>query len=105
MYTTGPLRSIPILPSAAAQSSNLHEAMDVSQPQPHGTPMGPPSFSSPNVDRTTERSQIENSHGANGSSGQSIGSAAAAQQPKVVQTAFIHKLYKSVLQRANCDHR
>lgn len=25
---------------------------------------------------------------------QSLGAAAAAQQPKVVQTAFIHKLYK-----------
>lgn len=28
---------------------------------------------------------------------QNIGAAAAAQQPKVVQTAFIHKLYKYVV--------
>jgi hypothetical protein len=32
----------------------------------------------------------------NGGSGQPVGAAAAAQQPKVVQTAFIHKLYKLV---------
>ena len=30
---------------------------------------------------------------------QPSGAAAAAQQPKVVQTAFIHKLYKLVLHR------
>jgi hypothetical protein len=30
-----------------------------------------------------------------------VGAAAAAQQPKVVQTAFIHKLYKSVY---TCTH-
>lgn len=34
-----------------------------------------------------------NSHASHG---QAIGAAAAAQQPKVVQTAFIHKLYKYV---------
>lgn len=32
----------------------------------------------------------------NGLITQPSGAAAAAQQPKVVQTAFIHKLYKSV---------
>lgn len=35
----------------------------------------------------------------NGTAGPAIGAAAAAQQPKVVQTAFIHKLYKWVLDR------
>lgn len=33
----------------------------------------------------------------NGTAGPAIGAAAAAQQPKVVQTAFIHKLYKYLL--------
>lgn len=32
----------------------------------------------------------------NGNSAPAVGAAAAAQQPKVVQTAFIHKLYKCV---------
>ena len=59
--------------------------------------MGPPQ-SSPNGERHQDPHQNEQSgqNGHNGSSGQLVGAAAAAQQPKVVQTAFIHKLYKSV---------
>lgn len=40
----------------------------------------------------TNNNTNNNSNGPN----QAIGAAAAAQQPKVVQTAFIHKLYKYV---------
>jgi hypothetical protein len=59
--------------------------------------MGPPQ-SSPNGERHQDPHQAEQSgqNGHNGSSEQLVGAAAAAQQPKVVQTAFIHKLYKSV---------
>lgn len=59
--------------------------------------MGPPQ-SSPNGERHQDQHQTEPSgqNGHSGSSGQLVGAAAAAQQPKVVQTAFIHKLYKSV---------
>jgi len=69
--------------------------MDISQPQ--AAPMGPPQ-SSPNGERHSEQNQAEHQgqNGQNGASGQLVGAAAAAQQPKVVQTAFIHKLYKSV---------
>ena len=60
--------------------------------------MGPPQ-SSPNGERQAEHQQSEQSgqngqNGQNGGSSQLVGAAAAAQQPKVVQTAFIHKLYK-----------
>ena len=69
--------------------------MDVSQPQPAS--MGPPQ-SSPNGERHQDQHQTEQSgqNGHGGSSAQLVGAAAAAQQPKVVQTAFIHKLYKLV---------
>lgn len=60
-----------------------------------------PVHSTPDNDRTGANSMT----GSNGSPeagnsnnhatpSQTIGAAAAAQQPKVVQTAFIHKLYK-----------
>lgn len=66
--------------------------MDVAQPVL--APMGPPALSSPNGDRQTSSQETETP--MNGGSGQAVGAAAAAQQPKVVQTAFIHKLYKCV---------
>lgn len=62
--------------------------MDVNQSQ--SAAMGPPS-TSPNGDKSRE-----DHDDANGSGSQPTGAAAAAQQPKVVQTAFIHKLYKFV---------
>jgi hypothetical protein len=83
------------LSSTAASANNPGDKMDVSQPQQ--ATMGPPQ-SSPNGERHQDPHQAEQSgqNGHNGSSGQLVGAAAAAQQPKVVQTAFIHKLYKSV---------
>jgi len=80
--------------------------MDVSQPQTGSMP--PPTLSSPNPERQGEamsavqheQQQQQHQHSqsphlaANGGSSQPTGAAAAAQQPKVVQTAFIHKLYK-----------
>jgi hypothetical protein len=89
-------RTLPILSSSSANASRSSpDKMDVSQPQV--APMGPPQ-SSPNGERQSEQNQSEHQgqNGQNGASGQLIGAAAAAQQPKVVQTAFIHKLYKSV---------
>lgn len=64
----------------------------------HMPSMGPPVMSSPNGDRVHEQGlagQTElQQQTANGGPSQPVGAAAAAQQPKVVQTAFIHKLYK-----------
>ena len=72
--------------------------MDTSQNQT--PPMGPPVHGSPNGDRNSEQlGSVQNDqmhHATNGGTTQAVGAAAAAQQPKVVQTAFIHKLYKSV---------
>lgn len=62
--------------------------------------MGPPVINSPAVERNgTNQTTTTETDGAatNGTSGPAVGAAAAAQQPKVVQTAFIHKLYKYVL--------
>ena len=90
-------RTLPILSSSSANANRSSpDKMDVSQP-PQVAPMGPPQ-SSPNGERQSEQNQAEHQgqNGQNGASGQLVGAAAAAQQPKVVQTAFIHKLYKSV---------
>ncbi|GAB7363589.1 hypothetical protein MBLNU230_g4160t1 [Neophaeotheca triangularis] len=68
------------------------------------TNMGPPP-SSPNGDRTSEHhtSGGQYSDQSNGNFNQPVGAAAAAQQPKVVQTAFIHKLY-NMLEDQSIQH-
>ena len=60
--------------------------------------MGPPALSSPAGERNgnTQTSNGDSDSATNGTAGPAVGAAAAAQQPKVVQTAFIHKLYKYV---------
>ncbi|KAF2191412.1 HSF-type DNA-binding domain-containing protein [Zopfia rhizophila CBS 207.26] len=67
--------------------------------------MGPPVLSSPVGDRNgTSQPPNGDSDGAtNGTSAPAIGAAAAAQQPKVVQTAFIHKLY-NMLEDQSIQH-
>lgn len=56
------------------------------------------SNSSPAAERNgANNTQMVGENGENATNGNgatAIGAAAAAQQPKVVQTAFIHKLYK-----------
>ena len=61
--------------------------------------MGPPGHSSPEMDSTGplgNGNYGEVTHMQNGatSNGMSAAAATSSQQPKVVQTAFIHKLYK-----------
>lgn len=113
-------KSIPILPSSTASSTLTppRDPMDLTPSPPPS--MGPPNLTSPVGDRNGNTNQqqqsqlqggeaegtpngITNSNGngnanassnGNGNSTPAIGAAAAAQQPKVVQTAFIHKLYK-----------
>ena len=67
--------------------------------------MGPPTLSSPAGDRngTAQTSTGESDGATNGTSGPAVGAAAAAQQPKVVQTAFIHKLY-NMLEDQSIQH-
>ncbi|KAI7623946.1 hypothetical protein KC343_g1490 [Hortaea werneckii] len=90
--------------------------MEVSQPQnasnAPAAPMGPPTIRSPKDERPPEQPS-QHAHNdqhlhpphqsANGSGGQPVGAAAAAQQPKVVQTAFIHKLY-NMLEDQSIQH-
>lgn len=115
-HNSGAYKSLPILPSSAGQYYNQGDAMDVtqsgqqqqqpqqqqhpqhlqSQPQHNAqTSMGPP-LSSPNGERSGEHQSAGGQYNdqSNGGFNQPVGAAAAAQQPKVVQTAFIHKLYK-----------
>ena len=93
----GGQRHIPILPSSTTSIAFPQpDAMDVTTPT---SAMGPPMNSSPEMEHDGTNhtpSQGEMSHITNGVSGGSLSAAAAAssQQPKVVQTAFIHKLYK-----------
>lgn len=75
--------------------------MDISPP-PSAT-MGPPINSSPEMEHNGGMSNgaygdAVHQNGSNGSmtNGLSAAAATSSQQPKVVQTAFIHKLYKYV---------
>ncbi|EON65377.1 hypothetical protein W97_04615 [Coniosporium apollinis CBS 100218] len=104
-HGTGLYKSIPILPSSSTGSSLTppRDPMDVT---PSGsTVMGPPLLSSPGADRNggAHIPGCESEPVTNGNGGPAIGAAAAAQQPKVVQTAFIHKLY-NMLEDQSIQH-
>ncbi|THC95760.1 hypothetical protein EYZ11_004757 [Aspergillus tanneri] len=100
----GKTRKLPVLSSSVPSSSapSTSDPMDVSPPtSAAATGAAAPIHSSPDSDRAG----ANNTAASNGSAetgnlnnhatpNQAIGAAAAAQQPKVVQTAFIHKLYK-----------
>ncbi|KAL1641856.1 Flocculation suppression protein [Didymella pomorum] len=107
-------RSIPILPSSGSLAPP-QDRMDIT---PSSTSaMGPPSLTAPSTDRqhltpthqTHAQSQLangdsdHNAQSSNGTSAPAVGAAAAAQQPKVVQTAFIHKLY-NMLEDQSIQH-
>lgn len=105
--SNGNRKSIPILPSSSNNSPRPSSSVAASDPMDI-TPsnnntstasMGPPittTLSSPVTDRATNGGDYEPPT-TNGNSAAVVGAAAATQQPKVVQTAFIHKLYKYVL--------
>jgi hypothetical protein len=84
-------KSIPILPSSGSTLAPPRDPMDIT---PSSTSsMGPPTINCPATDQGRANSEMGNTS-PNGSSATPVGAAAAANQPKVVQTAFIHKLYK-----------
>ncbi|CAN9103015.1 unnamed protein product [Alternaria alternata] len=97
-------KSIPILPSSGSTLAPPRDPMDIT---PTSSTMGPPS------DRNgTSSFQSQSQREGNGDSGNTspngnqapaVGAAAAAQQPKVVQTAFIHKLY-NMLEDQSIQH-
>ncbi|KAF2725076.1 hypothetical protein K431DRAFT_300478 [Polychaeton citri CBS 116435] len=79
------------------------DTSESSPTQPQNQSMGPPpTFTNGKPDNQQSHSADNQQH-ANGTSNQPVGAAAAAQQPKVVQTAFIHKLY-NMLEDQNIQH-
>ncbi|KAI4249232.1 MAG: hypothetical protein L6R40_000690 [Gallowayella cf. fulva] len=92
--------TVHILPSSSKTGDrapdSLHgEPMDLTPPA--STPMGPPN-SSPEMDHPSGPvngiyGEASQGHGGPGMNGLSAAAATSSQQPKVVQTAFIHKLY------------
>lgn len=93
-------RNIPIQPSSTKPVEPTHEdPMDITPTA--SAAMGPPGHSSPEMETAGSLSNGnygEVSHTLNGTTGNGMSAAAAtsSQQPKVVQTAFIHKLYKYI---------
>jgi hypothetical protein len=88
-------RNIPVLNSSVpAADANRGDPMDVTTAVP-ATSVSTHSDGDSSVPNANGSSEGANAgHANNSGPGQSLGAAAAAQQPKVVQTAFIHKLYK-----------
>ncbi|KAJ5090450.1 hypothetical protein N7532_009134 [Penicillium argentinense] len=90
-------RNIPVLPS-----TQHHSAMEITPPSP--ATVGAPVHSSPDADRTGAVNTNGSDVGTpNNPPNPAVGAAAAAQQPKVVQTAFIHKLY-NMLEDSSIQH-
>ena len=94
--------TVPILPTSSRTGVGCPpetlrgEPMDLTPPA--STSMGPPN-SSPEMDQTGGPvngmyGDGLHAHGGPGVNGLSAAAATSSQQPKVVQTAFIHKLYK-----------
>ena len=93
----GSQRHIPILPSSA--TSTTFSQTDLMEDAPSASAMGPPVNSSPEMEHEGPNGMVHQNDGGhitNGVAGGPLSAAAVAstQQPKVVQTAFIHKLYK-----------
>lgn len=91
-------RTVPILhPSIQTATSSPGDPMDVTSPTMAA--MGPPARSSPEDEANGVRDHagIAEEQGPNANMlgpNAAVAAQAGAQQPKVVQTAFIHKLYK-----------
>ena len=106
--TGGPLhngghRNIPILPSSTKTIEPMHEdAMEVTPTA--SISMGPPVHSSPEMEPPGSANGTfgDTAHGQGGQAPNGLSAAAAtsSQHPKVVQTAFIHKLYKCAFLRS-----
>ncbi|KAJ6104233.1 hypothetical protein N7523_010553 [Penicillium sp. IBT 18751x] len=94
----GKTRNLPVLPSSAHHSAG---AMEITTPSSGQTGIAPV-HSSPDGDRGMNINGPEAGNTSNPPN-PAVGAAAAAQQPKVVQTAFIHKLY-NMLEDGSIQH-
>ncbi|APA05949.1 hypothetical protein sscle_01g007190 [Sclerotinia sclerotiorum 1980 UF-70] len=100
-----PARTVPIIQQPTIQTSPPSgDAMDVT---PGTAMMGPPSRTSPDSEANGTPDHMREDQPSSGSLATPNAAAAAAAgggiQPKVVQTAFIHKLY-SMLEDVNIRH-
>lgn len=95
--TPGKTRNLPVLTASVTTSSDLSpgDPMDVTTPT-SATPQGRSSPENGDQGGTNNANGSSETGNLNNPLNQTLGAAAAAQQPKVVQTAFIHKLYKCV---------
>ncbi|KAF1812750.1 hypothetical protein P152DRAFT_325320 [Eremomyces bilateralis CBS 781.70] len=119
-HNHGPIhKSIPILPSSSftppgdpmdITPTNSNDSQRMRPPPAANSQNGDRPAASQNQNQQSSQSQSESPAAAldtppttNGSSSLPVGAAAAAQQPKVVQTAFIHKLY-NMLEDPSIQH-
>lgn len=87
-------RVLPILnlPEPHSSASPPSDPMEITSPSQK---MGPPSRSSPEVSEATGAREGSGDTGGSTSLNAAVAAqAGSGQAPKVVQTAFIHKLYK-----------
>ena len=75
--------------------------MQITSPSP--STMGPPTHSSPETEQAVNTTNGNGNNATQMTQGQSVGAVAASQGPKVVQTAFIHKLY-NMLEDQSIQH-
>jgi HSF-type DNA-binding len=89
--------NIMMQPFINASESGQGDPMDITSPS--SASMGPPIHSSPEIEQAGHTNgNLENNVG--GHTGPGAAAMAAAQGPKVVQTAFIHKLYNMLEDRS-----
>ncbi|KAL2866832.1 HSF-type DNA-binding domain protein [Aspergillus lucknowensis] len=107
----GRTQKLPVLSSSVPSSGPLaSEPMEVTPPTSAATGGARPVHDTPENERTgannttaSNGSPEAGNLNSNATHSQAIGAAAAAQQPKVVQTAFIHKLY-NMLEDQSIQH-
>ncbi|KAJ5580092.1 uncharacterized protein N7459_006077 [Penicillium hispanicum] len=95
----GKTRNLPVLSSSAQHSPR---AMEITPPS-SGAAGGAPVHGSPDGDRGAINTNGAETGNPGNAPNPAVGAAAAAQQPKVVQTAFIHKLY-NMLEDSSIQH-
>ena len=101
-HPNGGHRNTPILPSSSkpVSPSSHGDPMDITPTA--ATSMGPPVNSSPEIDphhplTNGGTGELAGAQGAAHGNALTAAAATSSQQPKMVNTAFIHKLYKYIL--------